>query len=327
MTRSAFLSAGGDILLADFCLSLWKQYWYDEIDTMYVAYNNHAQVPLSTAYEFLHKWEKDKKVRIIYTPMGVGNGTPITQMLLGSKEDSLLLLEDDSFLFTPHIVSQWFELVETASNYVVGSPRYATGEVADAAKAKYHLDYSGIGDRGFGWWPSFFVCRREDLLKTDLDFGSKKYSQGEYFKELDHTFTEDCYTDTFTWASVQLRYFGLKSYDIPQNHTYPLDFDKSGKVYAQEYDDHEIRYLHGGSLSSGYGGYINKKTPPIETDFQKKDIETRVAFWKIVSDVVEEYNSFKSMYKAGIERLIIDCRLDRNRIQIKYNGYRRIMKI
>lgn len=327
MTRAAYLSAGGDPFLADFTLSLWNKHWRDEVDVVYVGYNNHAEVPVSVAHEFIRKWESDPKVRIIYTPHGIGNGNPITQMLLNSKEDSLLLLEDDSYIFTPGVVNEWFTTLENGMDLVIGSPRYSVGEVANAAKDKYILDYSGVGDKGFGWWPSFFVCKREDLLKTDLDFGSKKYPKGTYFKELNHEFIQDDYTDTFTFASIQLRYLGLTEFPIPQNHTYPTDFEKNGKMYAQEHDGHEIKYLHGGSLSSGYGGYLNKKTPPIENDFQKKDIETRVAFWKIVSDITEGYDGFKDRYKSGIERLIIDCGLNRDRIQIKYNGYRRLMKV
>lgn len=327
MTRSAFLSAGGDVLLADFTLQLWKTYWYDEIDTMYVGYNNHAEVPQNTAYEFLRKWERDPKVRIIYTPHGVGNGTPITQMLLGSKEDSLLLLEDDSYVFTPGIVNKWFTVVETTPNTVVGSPRYSIGEVAVAAQNKYMLDYSGLGDKGFGWWPSFFVCRREDLLKTDLDFGSKKYPKGEYFQELNHEMEADDFTDTFTWASLQLRNLGLIEFPIPQNHTHPFDLDNV-KLHTNMFATGDPEYLHGGSLSSGWGGYLNKKFPPVDTDIQKQDIETRVAFWTIVSDVPGSYDyTFNNIYKNSIENLITYSELNRTRITDKIQLYRRLLHV
>ena len=326
-TRAVCISMGGDPLLADFTLSCWNKWWRDEVDVVYAAYNNHADVNQHVSYEFLRKWERDPKVRIIYVPHGCGNGTPITQVVLGSKEDSLLLLEDDSYVFTPGVVDSWFTVVETTPSTVVGSPRYSVGEVAIAAQNNYKLDYAGVGDKGFAAWPSFFVCKRSDLLQTGLDFGSTKYPKGEYIKEIDHTMENDDYTDTFTFAFLELRHLGKIMFEIPQNHTYPTDFEKDGKMYAQLQDGHEIKYLHGGSLSSGWGGYLNKNLPPVGDPFQKKDIETRVAFWKIVGDVTDGYDSFKSMYRAGIERLIIDCGLDRNRIQTKYNGYKRIMKI
>lgn len=332
MSRAAYLSAGGDIFLSELVLTFWKERWYDEIDTMYVAYNNHAEVPPETSYEFLRKWEKDPKVRIIYTPYGVGNGTPITQMLLGSKEDHLLLLEDDSFVFTSGIVDRWFRLIQyrlpDQQIDIIGSPRYASGEVADAARKKYELDYSGIGDKGFGWWPSFFVCKREDLLKTDLDFGSKKYPKGEYFKELEHTFLEDCYTDTFTWTSLQLRYMGIRSYDIPQNHAHPFDLEFKNTKEGM-FANGNPEYIHGGSLSSGWGGYLNKKTPLVTTEMELKDIETRVAFWQIAKDMTDTnmYTGFRAEYNKGINNLIKNANLEKRRINEKYNLYRNIMHI
>lgn len=331
MTRAAIMSLGGDVFLADFCLSLWENVWQDEVDVIYACYNNHAEVPLETSKEFLRKWESHPKIRIIYTPFGCGNGTPILQGLLNSKESVLLLLEDDSFIFTPHVVNEWFSYIEAKKADMVGSPRYAVGEIADAAKKLHNLDYSGYGDKGFGYWPSFFLCKREDLLRTDWRFASDEYKKGEYIKELDHTMENTEYTDTFTFASLQLRYMGLTCHTIPQNHTYPTDFEKNGKMFCQEYDNHEIKYLHGGSLSSGYGGYLNKKLPMLTTDMEKKDMETRVAFWKLVSDMtprlIKGYDEFRKIYKSCIEALIINVKLDRDRIQGKYNGYKRIMNI
>ena len=324
MSRSAFLSAGGDVLLADFVLSLWNKHWRDEIDTMYVGYNNHAEVSQNTAYTFLSKWEKDPKVRIVYTPHGVGNGTPITQMLLNSKEDALLLLEDDGFIFTPGIVAGWFNLID--DNHVVGSPRYAAGEIAKATEITYDLDYSGVGDKGFGWWPNFFVCKREDLLRTDLDFGSKEYPKGEYFKEFNRTMESTEYTDTFTWASLQLRFLGLTEYTIPQNHAHAYDLQFKDTKEGM-FRNGMPKYIHGGSLSSGWNGYLNKKQPPTTTDMEKQDIETRVAFWKIVADVTNDYDSFKNLYKNAIDKLIVGAALSKERVQNKYNLYRNIMQI
>lgn len=326
MSRCFFLSAGGDPFLADFVLSLWKKHWYNEVDIGYIAYNNHAEVPLPTAYEFLRKWERDPKVRIIYTPHGVGNGTPVTQMLLNSKEEFLLLLEDDSFIFTPAVVNTWFSYLESGVADVVGSPRYTVGEVADAAKRMYNLDYSGYGDIGFGWWPSFFVCKRSDLLRTDLDFASKKYPAGVYFKELDHTFVNDDYTDTFTWASIQLRYLGVREYKIPQNHAHPYDGTGSKTLYVLE-DHVKPTYIHGGSLSSGWGGYLNKKLPPVNTDMEKQDIETRVAFWTIAMGACEGYETFKKEYTQALSSLVTNAVLDSSRITKKINLYMDLMHL
>lgn len=325
-SRAAYLSSGGDPFLADFTLSLWNRHWRDEIDTMYVGYNNHAEVPTTTAHEFIRTWEKDPKVRIIYTPHGIGNGTPITQMLLNSKENSLLLLEDDSYIFTPGVVNDWFTKLENGMDLVIGSPRYSVGEVAEVMRDLYTLDYTGVGDKGMAWWPSFFLCKRADLLKTDLDFGSTKYPKGIYFEELDHVMKEDDYTDTFTWASIQLRYQGLTEFPIPQNHAHPMDLENVVKK-TNMFSNGDPEYIHGGSLSSGWGGYLNVKTPPVETDMQKQDIETRIAFWSIVCDAYDRNILFKSEYKRAIEKLKQDAQLNRTRIDNKIQLYRRLMHV
>lgn len=324
MSRSAFLSAGGDVLLADFCLSLFKKHFYDEIDTYYIGYNNHAEVDQPTVYEFLRKWEKDPKIRIIYTPHGVGNGTPITQMLLNSKEEILLLLEDDSFLFTPGVVNEWFKKIETGVYDMVGSPRYTVGEIAIGAKKKYNLDYSGVGDKGFGLWPSFFVCKREDLLKTDWDFASTKYPHGKYIKEIDHTMMLDEYTDTFTFASLQLRHMGLRLFEIPQNHAHPMDLEYQ-RTHEVMFASGNPLYIHGGSLSSGWGGYLNKKLPPVASDMEKQDIETRVAWWLICCGQTDGYINFSLQYMQAIRDLIKNANLDSDRIMKKVNLYKGLM--
>jgi hypothetical protein len=80
-------------------------------------------------------------------------------------------------------------------------------------------------------------------------------------------------------------------------------------------------------LSSGWGGYLSGAVPDVSTDGAKMEIETRVAFWTICSDVVEGFEEFKKEYKAGIEQLIVDAKLDRKRIQQKIDIYRKTMKL
>lgn len=326
MSRAVFLSSAGDPFLAELVLSLWNRHWRDEIDTFYIGYNNHAEVSLSVSHEFLRKWEKDPKIRIVYTPHGVGNGVPVTQMLLNSKEDSLVLLEDDAFCFTPGIVDGWFKIVESGQADMVGSARYAAGEIAEAAKKKYNLDYSGLGDRGFGFWPNFFVCKLSDLLKTDLDFGSNKYPKGKYFKELDHTFENDDFTDTFTWASIQLRYLGLKLWDIPQNHAHPFDLTFKNTKEGM-FTSGAPKYIHGGSLSSGWNGYLNKKLPSLKTDMEKQDLETRCAWWTIAMMSTLDYGGFLDAYNHGLNNLINNGGLDNRRIGEKIKLYAGLLNI
>lgn len=92
------MSACGDPFIAMFALKLWKERWYDEVDKVYIDYNNNAKVPQEVAGEFLQRVSQDPKVHIIYHPNGIGNGMPITEMTLIAKEDNIMLLEDDGFI-------------------------------------------------------------------------------------------------------------------------------------------------------------------------------------------------------------------------------------
>ena len=313
------MSCGGNVFEALLSHRLFKKYWYEEIDRLYINYNNHVGAPVEVVSEFLATVSKDPKVHLIYHPRGIGNGVPITEMLQVAKEENLLLLEDDFFIFTSGKVDEFFKRIESQEVDVLGSPRYAYGEVADAAKNKYNLDYSGLGDKGFGWWPTGFFCKREDLMKTDLDFASNKYAKGQYFKELDHTFVEDCYTDTFTWASIQLRYLGVRSEDIPQFHFSPTEVEDKKNKIMNWVDGNTPFWWHAGSLSSGWGGYLLDSMPDTSNENAVLEIESRCAWWKFCADVSDGFSSFRIKYQEGVENLVNRGNFDRGRIENKYN--------
>lgn len=323
MSRAALLSTCGEVFPTLLVIKLWKECWRDEIDHLYINLNNHCQVPPEVIAEFMQRIALDFKVTIIFHPTGIGNGPPQVELLKICNEDLILLLEDDFFIFKPGVVDGYFKRIESGETDLLGSPRYSTGEVGESAQKKYNIDFSGEGDRGYGWWPTGFYCKKSDLLKTDLDFGSKEYKAGEYFKELDHTFTQTEFTDTFTWASIQLRYLGLKSIDIPQYHASPFEIDEY-KLKSHKWAE-DPGYIHGGSLSSGWNGYLSGNVPPMTTDMQKQEIETRVAFWTICSDVIDGFEDFKIKYRAGIEQLITQGNLDRQRISQKITIYKDLL--
>lgn len=329
MSRCAFLSSGGDPFITMFVLKLWKDRWYDEIDKLYINYNNHSSVPKEVVSELLAKVSQDPKVNLIYHPTGIGNGVPITEMIQISHEDHIMLLEDDGFIFTPGVVNRMFQKIESDLTDIVGSERRSCGdEIWDRSKEKYHLDYSGYGDVGPNWWPNFFFCKRSDILKTDMDCGSVAFKAGDYCKELDYTFKDINYGDTFVWMCMQLRALGLRSQNVPQHHASP---DEMGERERGEQNWHPsqqpFEWIHAGSLSSGWNGYLNKLLPDVSTEGAMKEIETRVAFWYICSDEVEGFDEFKKQYGAGIERLVSECNLDRDRISRKIKLYRELMDI
>lgn len=328
MSRAGLLSTCGDPFITLLLIKLWKERWYNEIDHLYINFNNHCGVPPDVVAEFMGRIAPEPKITLIYHPTGIGNGPPQVENLLLCKEDNILLLEDDFFIFTSGVVDGYFKKIESGETDLLGSPRYSYGEVADMAKRTFNLDYSGVGDRGFGWWPTGFYCKRKDLLKTDLNFGSKKYSKGEYFKELDHTFKEDNYTDTFTWTSIQLRAMGLRYIDIPQNHASVYEIEEH-RLKAMNWAK-EIKYIHGGSLSAGWGGYLSGRLPDVSHDAAKLEMESRCAFWEIASaDYIapEGFNKFKRDYRNGLYKLEDSINVDRHRLEAKIKIYRDLMRI
>ena len=327
--RSVFVSSCSDPFLLMFVYKLFKERFYDEVDELMVNVNNHVGVPQNVVSEILSRLSQDKKVSIIYHPRGIGNGVPITEMTLISKADNIMLLEDDGFIFESGIVNQCFQNIESDLTDAVGSPRFSCGnEVAEASKIKYGLDYSAYGDQGPNFWPCFFFCKRKDLLKTDLNFASYTWQQGVYSKELNHTFKEINHGDTFVWVCVQLRALGLRFHNIPQHHADVYEIESKEKKEMNWHPSQQpFKWLHGGSLSAGWGGYLSGRIPDVSNDSAKQEMETRCALWTLCSDYIFGFDDFRDQYKKGIELLINNANLDRVRIKQKYSLYRELMRV
>lgn len=329
MTRAAFISAGGDPFITLLVLKLFQERWYDEVDKVYIDYNNHAQVPLDVVSEFLDKAIQEPKVQLIYHPNGIGNGMPITEMTQIAKEELVLLLEDDGFIFESGAVHAAFQDIEKDLCDALGSGRGSCGqEIWDASKEKYGLDYSGEGDVGPNFWPNFFFCKRTDLLQTDLNFASVTFKPGDYCKELDYTFKGINHGDTFVWMCMQLRALGLRFHNVPQYHASPYEIEEHDNKRLKWAENASLKWIHGGSLSTSWNGYLSGSSlPNVEADISKQEIETRVAFWTIASDVIDGFDNFKTAYKEGINKLIDGCKLNMVRINRKKDIYRTLMRL
>lgn len=327
MSRAVFISAGGDCFILLTVLKLWKEHWYDEVDRVYIDYNSSMKRDVVNELFVLLD---DPKIHFIYHPTGVGNGTPITEMAQIAKEDYVMLLEDDGFIFTPGKVDECFKRIESGEVDALGSLRFSCGpEIGEALKKKYDLDYTGYGDVGPNVWPNFFFCKRADLLKTDLNFASYEFKEGVYYPELDHTMLTTEYADTFGWACMQMRHQGVRFGDIPQFHADPWEIENKEKNEGNWIKENPY-WLHGGSLSSGWSGYLSLDTPhPHDTtdDTVKREMESRVAFWMICANAIDGFNNFKYDYQKGIDNLIRDCNLDRDRIGQKVGIYKTLMQL
>ena len=320
MTKAVFMSAGGDPFLTMFVFKLFRERFYSEVDKFYINYNNHAGVPLDVASELIGYLVKEPKVHLIYHPNGIGNGTPITEMTKIAKEDLVLLLEDDGWIWTQGKVRWYFQQIESDLTDVMGSPRFSCGtEIAEALRVKYNIDYTKYGDCGPSAWPNFFFCKREDLLKTDLDFGSKKFEEGVFYKELNHTMVKTEYADTFCWAFYQMRNNGVRFGEIPQYHVSPTEIQDKQKGEMNWWKGQTPHWYHAGSLSSGWNGYLQGNIPDVSTEGAKMEIESRVAGWQLALNYTDGFNVFRVEYQKGIDNLISGAKLDIGRIKEKYD--------
>ena len=329
MSRAVFMASGGDPFIALFAYKLFKERWYDEVSAFYINLNNHSRVPKEVIAEFLATLSQNPKVHLIYHPDGRGNGPPVAEMVHVCQEDLVLLLEDDGFIFDSGIVDKCFQKIESDLTDAVGSPRFSCGaEVGEASQKKYKLTYGGYGDVGPNFWPNFFFCKKADLLKTDLDFGSHTWQPGEFSPELNHTFKEINHGDTFVWMCVQLRALGLRFESVPQHHADPYEVrhkkTKEGNWHRLTQPFH---WIHGGSLSTGWGGYLEDRTPDVSAEISKYEIETRCAFWELSAANTRGFKSFKDSYIKGLNSLIIRAGLSPSRINEKYELYKEVMKL
>lgn len=294
--------------------------------------------------------KRHPKVRLITKRRANDHGPCLTQMTLRATEDLVMFIEDDAVIFRPNMVTECFDRIEKGYADIVASGRGSSADsLIQAAKEKYGLNYEGYGDKGPHFWPNFFFARRNDLLKTDMNFAAKVWQRGEFIKELDLTVPEEqAAGDTFVWASIQLRAMGLKIYNVPQYHAHPNDFEE--KESNQNLWDGNCPWLHLGSVSSGifgilrddYGKPLAHRTNPdlkgeeklpdyIHSEGDKNEFERRVMWWQLAYEETrgecKDIEYFGEMYWKATENIINQYQLSNDKINKRKKIYKELMGI
>lgn len=316
--RSVIMTISGDPFPASLSLRMLRQHWYDEIDQIYLCYNNWCRVSEKVSSEFLQHQSIDPKVHIIYHPNGIGPGLPIQEALLLTKADNLLLLEEDCVIFKPGVVDGYFKELENDQYDILGSPRgSASEELYNAEVEAFGMIPSALPDQGPNLWPNMLFTRKHCLLQTDMDFGSKAWYPGQFENRLDHTFKERADGDTWVWATIQLRFLDYRIKSIPQHHYCPDELeDKDTNNHNYEPSTQPFSYIHFGSLSSGWNGYLSegydgKQLPSL------KEMENRLSAWLLCAQNTEGYEDFRSHYIGRIIDAINNVGVDKNRLEKK----------
>lgn len=303
---------------------MFQKYWYNEVSVFRINLNNCINYPPEVRGELLSQLAQDPKVEIVYRTEGdQTQGQCLKELVETTDEDEILLLEEDAYIFNKEVVNRNFSRLQDCD--IVGSPRGSCSqEIWDFSKEKYDLDYSGYGDMGPNWWPNFFFIKRENLLKTDLSFGSKFFPKGSGFSG--YTFKEDNNGDTFVWMSMQLRALGLTSMSVPQHKASGSELeDKEEKLANWHPTQQPFEWIHAGSLSSGWWGYFKGVALPEMTDGNKADFETRCAFWYIAMEEAEGFEEFKKQYEDGILGFVRRAGLGMSKIAQKRALYKELM--
>lgn len=311
-----------------------KNTWIDEVDTLYVLLNGDTERPIA---EYIKsQFQELPNASVEYVPGMIQHGTSLAMMTKKCEEELIMFIEDDGYIFKPGVVSEMFSHIESGDYDIVGSPRVSSSmEIQRVVAKKCNIDLSTPGDTGVAFWPNFFFCKREDLLKTDLDFNAKGWDKGQYIKEIDWTVEPDSDMvrgDTFVWGSIQLRALGLKCLSVPQYHLHPeWKSEKREKVNVW---DGKAPWMHAGSLSGSLYGVLTDDvgnalafrslplapreagwTLPsyVTTPQERQEFEKRCAFYMLAYeryDNIEELADFRQAYIKAIGRMIDQFGLD-----------------
>lgn len=329
MSRAVFLPTPGD----PFLLTLWFKYykvWQKEIDKLYVYVNTPADKEVVQYIKRLV--DSFDNTVFFYSDHQLEHGEVLKRLLNHCREDHIMFVEDDGFIFTPGYVDKYFSLLEAGNYKVIGSPRGSCAqEILDKAREKWNLDYSGWGDKGCNFWPNFFFTSRQLLNMTDKNFGATYWKPGEKIPGIGRFAETDLYSDTLVSASLQLR--GIvpkrKILEVPQYHG--ATDDTKDYVDKTNIWDGECPWLHVGSLSSGFLGLLDpKKNLPdgFRTNDERLELERRICFWDMGLQTAmqnDDLTEVKATYQQALNRLYGHYDIAENSIRARQAMYREVM--
>lgn len=315
INRAVLLPTPGDPFLLKYWLENYAKYWKNEVSKLYVCLNTPMEKEVvDYEQELLERYGAD----FIYIDHQIEHGDALNKLLDLVKEDYVMLIEDDGYIFKRGQVDECFRYLETDQYDVVGGKRGSCSfEILEEAKNKWGLNYMGLGDQGPNFWPCYFFTKTEILKKTDRNFGARAWKRGEIIEPLNYLVNAEVVCgDTFVNTSLQLRAMGLRIICLPQYHGSPDDI----KHYETKQNlwNGSAPWTHVGSLSSGVGGVlVNDIGVPLakrEAILEPKEFTVppagvdewarRLQWWKTFYDNSDDkLPEFKAEYLKAIQRL------------------------
>lgn len=341
-SRAAILPFAGDPFLLHYWLELFYRVWSDEVDRLYIVCDTTIEKPVLEYIEFLATADP-AKITYIYNKEKGQHGDKILRGLLACKEDLVMLIEDDAFVFKPGYVDQCFKYLENGEFDIVGSKRGSCHPaISERAKQIWGIPYEGAGDQGCNFWPCYFFCNKGLLLATDKNFNSRAWVQGEIIAPLnDYVMeVEVAAGDTFVNTSLQLHAMvpERRILYVPQYHAHPDDLIHYQTHAPYTPFDGHAGWTHIGSLSSGVDGALMDDQsrslarrlidPPggptklpeawchTSSEMEVMEWERRVQWWDSFwqNRDTKEIPEFAELYRRALDQIIDQYHLKIKRI-------------
>lgn len=273
MTRAAILPHFGDPFALYYWLSWFKRVWHTEVDALYVVSSNVINDEVKqeiiamlneAALTFDSNPLKQKKIHYDISYKPIQHGDAVNLALGKCEEDLVMLVEEDTVIFKPGEVKQCFDALEKDYDIVASNRGSCSDILTQKSREKYGPCPlpAGSRDNCYNFWPNFFFCKKDLLLRTDRNFNARTWNKGERIEQLNVTAGDDPIVgDTFVWASIQLRALTTRIAHVEQYHGSPGDLDD----YQLNLNVFNGRagWVHHGSLS-GWRSLLDEKQKKVE---------------------------------------------------------------
>ena len=305
--------------------------WSHVVDKLYITLNHEVDEDLVT---YLQDECEKRNAEFYYKPTINTHGEALTHLVSVVKEDLIMLIEMDNFVFDPNKITECFNIA-AQPNCVVNYKRGAAHpEIGQRAVEYFNLQQTEYKQEP-NFWPSFFFAHRDILLDTDQHYDSKDFPADFYIKELDWTTPSPQGMDTFTWTSIQLR---SKTKYIFHNITPHACVLGTNPVNANP-------FIHVGNASGAISHHKAKSSsgelwkepteriglvhPPQDAHI-KKDYARKLGWWRLCFEALpipQESTAayFNEIYKHGLESMATQSHLAESEIEPYTELYRPLL--
>lgn len=339
-SRAALLPAVGDPFLLHLWMALYNRDWKDEVDRVYVSIdrlgpeNDYTQSVYNFVMNFLEQNEKVTAFRN-YSGGVVAN---YYNLLTHCKEDLMVWIQEDGFIFEKGIVNRQFEKIEHGIVDIVGTPIMAYSPHFNKQLGPLFGEESlFLMNFGYDVWANFAFMRTNDLrsmVKTVSDLDIQLWKKGIIIDVLGIAPEEDVSLDMSIGAMLKLRAQGKKIAIVPQLLAYVKHLDYlDSQIGPSGLWERIEGWTHVTCLSQATVACLNKDCSTLLNipSGAWGQIFERVNWWllcwELFHDECNEIKEFSDYYKLVIDTAIESCHIDRGVLRSNIDGLKKMMKL